>query len=430
MAILKSLVIRGASQRLGGMVLYTRSGETIARELAPAVSNPRTRIQMEQRIKLGNVVAMYRANRSWMAGAFEDKKEKESDYNAFVRMNLTTSRVALTKGHIAAGAGVVAPYQVSSGSIPSIECTGTMTGVYTNLFMGNLILTSATTVGQFSEALLQNNNIITEGMQLSLIINIQSRNEAFAMPYITLRAYEVIIKANDAALLSEYIPLELLSIRESEGHPLNFVGESLGDGAACFVLSQTISGRTKVSSQTMVFYGHQSVYSIYTSAIAVNAAIESYGTNADRFLDSNEAKDASAVVITNYIQAMSYNSQYYVAGSTINMSFSTSKRLSLYFSQPVNEAVTVKFVLAADGTRRDVSNIAWNTEKTILSFDTPTLQGTDYPADVSILVESLAESFDFYFTAEVGNNTMNTADPDSRDVGESTEEAQGEKKKK
>lgn len=414
MAILKSLVIRGASQRLGGMVLYTRSGETIARELAPAVSNPRTRVQMEQRVKLGNVVAMYRANRSWMPGAFEDKAEKETVYNAFVRMNLTDNKVALTKGHIAAGAGVVAPYQVTSGSIPSIEHTGTTNGVTSNIYTGNLVLTEGTTVGQFTAAILANNNIIQEGMQLSLIVNLQRRNEALAMPYIVIRAYEVLLKLESTQLLSEYIPLELLAIRDTDGHPLAFVSESLGDGAACFILSHTVAGKTKVSSQRLVFYGNQSIYSIYTSAIAVNAAIQSYGSSTERFLDSNEAREAGEVVIDNYIQALSYASNIYQPGATVPVNFNTEKYFILYFAQPVAAGATISLLIGDTGVPIPVSSATWSDNNTRVSFYTSSGHAISEATECAFLVEAIDETLEYDFTANPAVTTQNTVAPDSR----------------
>ncbi|MBO5831347.1 MAG: hypothetical protein J6R01_07075 [Alistipes sp.] len=414
MAILKSLVIRGASKRLGGMVLYSRAGETIARELAPAVSNPRTRVQMEQRIKLGNVVAMYRANRSWMAGAFEDKKENESDYNAFVRMNLSTNNVALTKGHIAAGAGVVAPYQVTSGSIPSIEHVAVTTGVTSNIYTGTLVLTSATTVGQFTAAILANNNIVEEGMQLSLIVNLQRRNEALSMPYIVLRKYEVLLKLDNTQPLSEYIPLELLAVRDSDGHPLAYVSETLGDGAACFVLSHTVAGKTKVSSQTLVLYGNQSIYGIYTSAIAVNAAIESYGTTEERFLDTNEAREARQVVIDNYIQALNYAGNLYQPNAVIPVSFDVQRYFVLYFAQPVASGATISLLIGESGEPIEVGNLQWEDNRTRAVFYVPGGHAITEATLCAFLVEAIDETLEFDFTANPGVSALNAEAPDTR----------------
>ena len=430
MAILKSLVIRGASQRLGGMVLYTRSGETIARELAPAVSNPRTRVQMEQRVKLGNVVAMYRANRSWMAGSFEDKAEKESDYNAFVKTNISNNRVALTKQHIAAGAGVVAPYQITSGSIPAVDNIGYTNGVYSNIYTGNLILTTATTVQQFTAAILNNNNGIVEGMQLSLVINLQRRNESLAVPYIVARAYEVILSMTDATLLSEYFPEGILTIRESEGRPLAYDGSSVGDGAAAFILSHTISGKTKVSSQTLVMYGNQSIYSIYTSAIAVNSAIQSYGTTDARFLDSNEAKEASGVVITNYVQAMGFNSRLYTQMQEVPTDMSQGTLLSIFFAQPMTRPATASMIVEGETDEVQLPSLTWREDNTSVVITLPAGHTLSSRAEVDIYFTNVEGIIEFGFIAVPPSSQQNAVAPGSRDVEDSTAVDQDKKQKK
>lgn len=430
MAILKSLVIRGASQRLGGMVLYTRSGETIARELAPAVSNPRTRVQMEQRVKLGNVVAMYRANRSWMAGSFEDKAEKESDYNAFVKANISNNKVALTKQHIAAGAGVVAPYQITSGSIPAVDNIGTQTGIYSNIYTGNLILTSTTTVQQFTSAILANNNGIVEGMQLSLVVNFQRRNESLAVPYIVARAYEVILSLSDTTPLSEYFPEGILEVREDSGRPLAYDGSLFGDGAAAFILSHTISGKTKVSSQTLVMYGNQSIYSIYTSAIAVTSAIQSYGTTDTRFLDSNEAKEASGVVLTNYVQAMGYNQHLYTQMQEVPTDMGTSTSLVVYFAQAVTQPATVSMIVEGEQDEVTLTNVEWRPDNASVRIPIPAGHTVSSRAEVDLYFSNVEGIIEFGFIAVPPSAQQNSVAPGSRDVEESTEEAQDKKKTK
>lgn len=393
MAILKNVVMRGASQRLGGIVLYTRSGETIARELAPSVSNPRTRVQMQQRVKLANVVAMYKANKFWMPGAFEDKAEKETDYNAFVRFNLTDSKVALTKDAAAAGAGVVAPYRISSGSLPEIELTGSQVGVDTNLYLGSLVITDATTVGQISAALIANNNGLVKGMQLSLIVNLQRSNETTVRPYIVARAYEMIIDETSSNLLSDYFPGGILKARQSDGSPLYFDGTNLGDGAAAFILSQTISGKTKVSSQQMRMYGNQSIYSIYTSAIAVESAIRSYGSNETRFLDSSEASEFNPVVLQNYIQSMMYNDIMYTNGQEVPWNLDQTHGFYIFFAQAVPENTTLNVIIGADPVEKEILSPSWNATRTrVYGF---------MPHDVTV-----TEATDVSIIADDGENTM------------------------
>lgn len=400
MAILKNVVMRGASQRLGGIVLYTRSGETIARELAPSVSNPRTRVQMQQRVKLANVVSMYKANKSWMAGAFEDKSEKETDYNAFVRFNLTDSKVALTKDAAAAGAGVVAPYKVSSGSIAEIEQEGSQTGVRTNLYTGALIISQSTTIAQLSAALIANNNGIVKGMQLSLIVNIQRQNEVTGRPYIIVRTYEIIIDETSTKLLTDYIPLGLLETLDLEGRPLFFNGSSLGDGAATFILSHTVSGKTRVSTQTLRFYGNQSIYSIYTSAIAVESAIRSYGSNETRFLDSSEASEYNPVVLDNYIQGITHGATFYPAGSEVPMPMTQGDYFNVYFAMAASEDLECHLYVGGDELAETDYSVSYAPGRTRaqVTFNTPV--GLTEPTEVYIEFSKEDETMDFTFIAK------------------------------
>ena len=399
MAIIKNVVMRGASQKLGGVVFYTRKGETVARELAPSVSNPRTWEQMKQRVRLSNVVNAYKANKAWIDGAFEDKTEKETDYNAFVRFNLTDSKVALSKGASAAGSAVVSPYKISSGTLPEIACTGQTTGVRSDIYTGNLMITQATTVGQLSAAIISNNNGITRGMQLSLIVNIQRMNASTNRPYIVVRAYEIIINETDTSLLSDYIPFGILETLDADGHPLFFNGTTLGDGAAAFILSETTGGRTRVSTQSLAQYGNQSIYALYTSPLAVADAIASYGENADRFLDSGKASGFNPVTLENFVQAMVFNTNIYTNGSVINMNFSPNSHFYYYFAQPVPQNAVLTLIIGGDEVVLSDSSIGWNTNRTRAEVTMPSGHQISEETECSFVCEYDDYTLEFDFTA-------------------------------
>ena len=336
MAVLKNLVMRGASQRLGGMVLYQLKGQTLARELAPAVSNPRTPAQMNNRVRLQNVVSVYRANRGWMAGAFENKKERESDYNAFVSANLSSSQVAFTKAQAAAGAAVAAPYQISSGSLGSIEQQVSESELQTNIYLGTLTFDLATTVGDFAAAVIANNNGIVQGMQLSLILNIQQVNQATGIPYIITRAYEVLLDPQSQELLSAYYPAGILSAGGGADNILYADLSEQGSGAASFILSHTVSATTRVSEQSMLQYGDTSIYSMYTSPAAVAAAVASYGENEINFLDSNSAGEQSSVPLSNGIAYMQYNFVRYAEGDYLGVDIKSSANMAFNMLLPLD----------------------------------------------------------------------------------------------
>lgn len=341
MAKLPNLWLKGGSQKLGGVVLYQAKGQTLARELAPSVSNPRTDAQMEQRVKLANVVGVYRANRNWMAGAFEDKKQNESDYNAFVRANLANSLVATSKAQAAAGAAVVAPYKVSSGSLPVVEHVVDGTEIQTNLYVGELVINQSTSVAQLSQALINNNNGIREGMQLSLIINIQQQAQETGIPYIVVRAHEMIISLSDSRLVSEFFPSVVLVATTSDNPALAMGISTLGSGAACFILSETLGGKTRVSTQSLVAFGSNQSYAAYTSQEAWAEAIRSYGVNTTIFLDSNTAQGSSYVPASNYVDSIVYNNVLYRNGGTIQGGLSATVTLYIYFAQPLDSSQEV-----------------------------------------------------------------------------------------
>lgn len=82
--------------KLGDMVLRIRKGEQIGAKYQPVVTNPKTDSQMRQRALFANCVKFYkRGNQSYFRFAYEDKKQSESDYNAFVRHNVGASAYLL-----------------------------------------------------------------------------------------------------------------------------------------------------------------------------------------------------------------------------------------------------------------------------------------------------------------------------------------------
>ena len=87
-----SLFFGNASGKLGQVVLSTLKGQQIARAYQPKVANPQTATQTNQRAKFANAVKFFRqARKNLFLFAYEDKKPRESYYNAFMRHNITYS---------------------------------------------------------------------------------------------------------------------------------------------------------------------------------------------------------------------------------------------------------------------------------------------------------------------------------------------------
>lgn len=297
MAIVNNLWLRGTKKRLAGTVVYQSMGQTIQRELAAQVTNPRTETQMQQRVRWANIVSLYRVLKPVMRYAFENKKRTQSDYNAFMSANITTSPIALTKQEAAAGACVVAPYVLSKGSLPPISINPEGVNWRTNIYMLEGMDLETCSVATFAKQVLASNPGMREGDQLSFVRLTQSVDDASSVPYVVLRKYEVLLDKNNGDLLKNYLPAELLdTIAEGDIYHLSVLNNG-GTGAFALILSRTFAGRTMVSSQSLTMVNMEQILAAYSSAEQVSGAIASYGENADAFLSSTRADHAESQYI-------------------------------------------------------------------------------------------------------------------------------------
>lgn len=318
MAKLINGLLGNSRNKVGNIVTYVSKGQQIARAKAANIANPRTASQMGQRVRLSNLVAVYRANKAWMSRyAFENKKTSWSVYNAFVSKNIGTSLVALTKSEAASGAAVVAPYRFTDGTLPEIHVNvNAVSGIFeTDLFVGSLELSSSTTIGELSQALIENNNGIVNGMQLSLVENFQSVQNN--VPRITTRAYELIIDTTSTAFVSSRISAAAFVTGGTAGSlVLAYNGQASGAAQGfLFVLSHTVAGKTYVGTSVMTL-ADTTTYNSYITDAAIDNAIASYGSSDEiPFLDSTDASAPTegSVSLTPSILGARLGSGSYVA---------------------------------------------------------------------------------------------------------------------
>lgn len=272
-----------AKGRIGATVYYIRRGQQIARSLAQEVTNPQSAAQMAQRTGWANLVHFYQNNDWWMKyGAFAEKKTEWSDYNAFVSANAKNSDVNLTKEQSDAGCCVVAPYTVSKGTLKTVKCEydADMVGIITDLYVGDLDITNATTVAELSEALLLNNSGLMIGDQLSFVVNVQTGSAEF--PFIEALAQEITIDTDETRTLEE-VGATFVSNYENAAN-LNCLAVSTEDtgvptveacGATVIVSRQTSAG-LKVSTQALVMT-NTTFLANYQGDTARQRAARSYG---------------------------------------------------------------------------------------------------------------------------------------------------------
>lgn len=340
MAIVQNFWLDGASRRLAGAVIYNAMGQTRARRLAASVTNPRTEAQMNQRVKWANLVNLYRVNSDWMKYAYETKKTTQSEYNKWMSLNVTNSRIFLTKQLAAAGACVVDAYTITQGSLPSIENTPVETSSYrSNIYIGDIDDMSNVTVAELSTQILVNNPGIKEGDQLSLIRISQQTNADTGVPYVIVRKYEMIISSSNNNPVANYLPSDI--IQSLYAGNMQALGLLIGSrvGGFAWILSRTTAGKTYVSTQTIVPVNNGALISLYSSDAAYRAAIESYGTSEDAFLSSASANPSSGAAIPPAIVRIEINETPFTVGSRVEVAkIATDNTVSVIFNQPVKSA--------------------------------------------------------------------------------------------
>lgn len=148
-----------ARGKVGSIVISVNKGQVITRQYQPNVSNPRTRPQILQRAKFANCVEFYkRATSNFFRFAYEDKRQNESDYNAFMRHNVTSNVGLLkydqTKGNFPA---IASQWVLTSGSLAEVSLLDVRTAKpYLSIPTGNY---TAQTIGALSQSLVDSYNL-------------------------------------------------------------------------------------------------------------------------------------------------------------------------------------------------------------------------------------------------------------------------------
>lgn len=306
MAIVNNFYLRNQKKKLAGAVYYQAMGQTRSRELRTEISNPRTQAQMEQRTKWANLVNFYRVNAPWMKYAYETKKRNQSEYNKFMSLNVPNARIYIPKSFASQGACIVDAYQMTQGSLASIEITEQGDQFKSNINIGNsLQLLSTTTVAEFTQAVLVANPAMREGDQLSFIRLTQQVNSNSGVPFVVVRKYEVILNSNDFRPFYDFMPEDYIVNDGIDGGGVLAVVNSGNAGGFLLILSRTISGKTYVSTQSIIVANNSALISQYSSAAARQTAIDSYGESEDAFLTSTTADENEQAAVTPSIVAVS-----------------------------------------------------------------------------------------------------------------------------
>lgn len=262
-----------ARGKVGDLVFARRLGQQTTRAYNSNPKDAKTRSQVTQRVKMANVIAMYRAMKNICNHSFEGLSVGQTSYSAFVKANLTGNKVSLTKEAASFGACVVAPYLISRGSLPSIQVEGTGADAVTNIAVGNLSISGTTTIGQFADALVANNAGIEYGDQLTYVSLVQQTDANSGYPIVVAGIYEVTLNSASTDKLRDFIP----EVGSSVKNGFLAHGALIGRGGFAWILSRKQTGSSLMVSTQRLVLTSPDVYDQFATADANTRAISSYG---------------------------------------------------------------------------------------------------------------------------------------------------------
>lgn len=284
MAFIKGIISK-MNGSVGNLTFKQCGGQTIVSEKITQTTDAKTEQQQKQRMKWANVIRVYQVLRPYMKLAFGGSQNGRSDYNKFVSANLALTPVYLTKAEVNAGACIVAPYKVTHGKLKSIAVTGTGNEAVTNIALGSLAIDDATTVADFSNAVVQNNKFFDYGDQITYFLMFQSVNEVTNTPIADVDACCVVLdKGNDAKLLSLIDPR---GFAVKDGCLAAQADADFGDHGMVWIHSRKnrSDGSTEISAQFLVC--DNAMLPQYQGKDAYDTAVDSYGGVNNVYLTPN-----------------------------------------------------------------------------------------------------------------------------------------------
>lgn len=274
MAIIKSLAVGRAKGSAQDLTYTTIAGATIMKGKVAFPKNPKTVGQMARRVRWANLVNLWGAFNLRDRPSFEGRPDRVSDFNAFIGSNIAGVPVYLTKTESDQGATVVAAYQITRGSLPTIGVTAGTGGVkISDIELGALTIDGDTTLKDFSDAVILNNENYQHGDQITFFYARQAQNPNTGIPYVTILSDKVTLNQNDEdTLLSDIV--EATGFTTVDGKL--GMNTTITGGAAWVHTRIAADGSVLVSSQSFSVNNDSMLAQYSTSAKRIEAII-SYG---------------------------------------------------------------------------------------------------------------------------------------------------------
>ena len=276
------------SGRIGQFIYRrTKSGTVVYEAPAKGVAK-RTEAQMQMRTQWGNLAGVFRQFNRTLKRGFEGLNGRMSDFNAFLQANIGVVKVYVGKTVLLNGGSVLAPYQITRGSLPSVAMRlGDGNVLTSDIALGDLVVSESTTVAEFTNALIACNDDYEAGDQLTFFYGQQTTDAVTGVPRAKVRGFKVLLDPLDSTLLWDVV--SPMGFSSADG--CLAMNSKISDGAAVWVHSREDGdGRVRVSTQFL--YVDSGILAKYQGSAAMRNAAESYGgiTKSEVYLNPSSMK--------------------------------------------------------------------------------------------------------------------------------------------
>ena len=230
----------------------------------------------QQSGKVGQLI--YRQFNQTLKKGFEGLNGKMNDYNAFIQANTNVVKVYVPKRVRLNGGSVLAPYQITRGTLPSVAMTKGAGGVLvSDVRVGSLVIGAETTVADLANAVIALNDGWQAGDQLTFFYGVQTTDAVTGIPRARIYGYKVMLNPGDSTPLLEVVNgVGFTSVASADSGYVLGMDRAIEDGAAVWIHSREDgTGGLKVSTQFM--YVDSSVLAGYQTSDAMAGAANSYG---------------------------------------------------------------------------------------------------------------------------------------------------------
>ena len=294
---------------VGDVTFYRDGGEQRARARNRKPNNPRSNRQMYQRAKFAGAVKFFKQSlANFYKMAFENKKPNESDYNAFMRVNLAQSPLMSKSAFDKPGYPAIGHWTIAQGSMPTLRFAknyGTQEDELAVILPVQTAetISNNTTIGEFSTILI-NSGLYQPGDIFTMVRVIvdADADQLLTLPTATPEGNwntywyvtQILLDTSD----TRKIGLELL--REEQGELIYknsdgyiYIGDKGNDGISLVTTRNTSNGLKASNSEIVVTDTIDAAITRANSDNYINAVLANWRASGENILQGALAEGYS-----------------------------------------------------------------------------------------------------------------------------------------